>query len=230
MDRSQILTELVWMSANLGRPENDYVILGQGNTSARIDAETFYVKASGAHLAKSASESFVEVRFADVLKVLDSSDLTNSDVSRILAQARVDDGARMPSIETVFHAYLLSLPGVSFVGHTHPTDVNTILCSNSAREIVESRIFPDEAIYCGLRPLFVPYADPGVSVALTIKACVDGYLESEGCAPKVILMQNHGMIAVGETSEEIEWATAMWVRNARVLIGAYCLGGIHSIG
>lgn len=229
MDKSQILLELVGMSAVLGRPENDYVILGQGNTSARVSDESFYVKASGSHLAKSATESFVEVRFEDILKILENGSLTDADVRSILAEAREDKSARMPSIETVFHAYLLSLPGVLFVGHTHPTDVNTILCSNAARELVESRIFPDEAIYCGLRPLYVPYADPGVSLARAIRGSVEDYIKSDGCAPKVILLQNHGMIALGETSEEVTWATAMWARNAKVLIGAYSLGGIHTL-
>ena len=44
------LDRLVAMSRGLGDPANDYVILGEGNTSARHDAETFWVKASGSEL------------------------------------------------------------------------------------------------------------------------------------------------------------------------------------
>lgn len=214
------------MSAELGRPENDYVMMGQGNTSVRVSEDTFFVKASGTYLSKSAPESFVEVRFSDVLGIFDNS---AADVGDMLAKARVDDNARMPSIETVFHAYLLSQPGVKFVGHTHPTDVNAILCSKMAKELIESRIFPDEAIYCGTRPLFVPYADPGISVAMAVKTHVDEFIKSDGCVPKVIMLQNHGMIAVGETAEEVLRATAMWAKNARVLLGAHALGGVHTI-
>jgi len=47
-DPQQLLEELVEMSRKLGEPAADCVILGEGNTSARIDEETFWVKASGA--------------------------------------------------------------------------------------------------------------------------------------------------------------------------------------
>ncbi len=38
-----ILTQLVSMSRNLGDPINDYVILGEGNTSAQVDGDSFWV-------------------------------------------------------------------------------------------------------------------------------------------------------------------------------------------
>jgi len=43
--------------------------------------------------------------------------------------------------------------------------------------------------------------------------------------PKVILMQNHGLIALGRTAQQVENITAMAVKAARVLLGAYALGG-----
>ena len=41
------MRELVEMSRYLGDPGKGYAILGEGNTSARIDGDSFYVKASG---------------------------------------------------------------------------------------------------------------------------------------------------------------------------------------
>jgi ribulose-5-phosphate 4-epimerase/fuculose-1-phosphate aldolase len=41
----------------------------------------------------------------------------------------------------------------------------------------------------------------------------------------VILMQNHGFIALGRTPAEVENITAMYVKAARVLLGTYALGG-----
>ena len=38
---------LVEMTRFLGQPHLNYVIIGEGNTSFRADAETFWVKASG---------------------------------------------------------------------------------------------------------------------------------------------------------------------------------------
>jgi hypothetical protein len=42
-----VLAQLVELSNHLGNPANDYCILGEGNTSARADEGTFWVKASG---------------------------------------------------------------------------------------------------------------------------------------------------------------------------------------
>ena len=47
MSDSKILAQLIAMSRTLGDPANDYVILGEGNTSVQADAESFWVKASG---------------------------------------------------------------------------------------------------------------------------------------------------------------------------------------
>jgi hypothetical protein len=34
---NEILRQLITLSNNLGRPELDYAIMGEGNTSARVD-------------------------------------------------------------------------------------------------------------------------------------------------------------------------------------------------
>ncbi len=40
-------------------------------------------------------------------------------------------------------------------------------------------------------------------------------------------MQNHGLIALGRTAQQVENITAMAVKTARVLLGTYVLGGPH---
>ncbi|HSW43277.1 MAG TPA: hypothetical protein VLM76_12275 [Patescibacteria group bacterium] len=45
------LHQLIGLSRSLGEPSRQLAILGEGNTSARIDDETFWVKASGTQLA-----------------------------------------------------------------------------------------------------------------------------------------------------------------------------------
>ncbi len=46
----EIPDNMVKMSRDLGMPDKDYVILGDGTSSARADGETYYVKASGARM------------------------------------------------------------------------------------------------------------------------------------------------------------------------------------
>ncbi len=51
------------------------------------------------------------------------------------------------------------------------------------------------------------------------------YVEEVHEIPKVVLMQNHGLIVLGRTAEQVESITAMAVKAARVLLGTYILGG-----
>ena len=55
---NEVLRQLVALSNNLGRPELDYAMMGEGNTSARADAESFYVKVSGSELRTATASSF----------------------------------------------------------------------------------------------------------------------------------------------------------------------------
>ena len=228
MTAAMILDQLVAMSRTLGDPAPDYAILGEGNTSARIDDNTFWVKASGAEMRTIEASDFVQVRFDSVLSMLEAEELDDVEVKAALEAARVDPNARArPSVETVLHALALKLKGVNFVGHTHPTAVSALLCSQQVEEAIAGRLFPDEIVYCGPAPAFIPYTDPGVPLARTVRDEINHYLDKHRETPKVILMQNHGLIALGKTPREVENITAMFVKTARVILGTYALGGPH---
>jgi rhamnose utilization protein RhaD (predicted bifunctional aldolase and dehydrogenase) len=223
-----ILDQLLTMSRHLGDPALDCAILGEGNTSARADAETFWVKASGVEMRTIEPGGFVRVRFDRVLALLESDNLDDAGVKAGLEAARADPAvAARPSVETVLHALALQMDGVHFVGHTHPTAVNAVLCSQQAEEAIAGRLFPDEIVYCGAAPVFIPYTDPGVPLARRVRDSLARFLDERGEIPKVILMQNHGLIALGKTALEVEQTTAMYVKAARVLLGTYALGGPH---
>ncbi len=220
------LLKLVQLSNHLGNPAHDFVILGEGNSSARVDENTFWVKASGVEMGTAKADDFVQVRFAPVLSMLDGPDLDDDAIRQRLLAAKVDPriGAR-PSVETSFHAICLSIDGVNFVGHTHPTAVNMITCSTAFEEAFRGRLFPDEIVVCGPAPVLVPYVDPGLPLAREIHRRILAYFETYGERPRVILMQNHGMIALGETAKQVANITATMVKTARILLGAYVVGG-----
>jgi rhamnose utilization protein RhaD (predicted bifunctional aldolase and dehydrogenase) len=228
MSHDAILEQLASMSRHLGDPALDYAILGEGNTSARVDGETFWVKASGAEMRTIEPGGFVRMRFDRVLALLEAESLSDEEVRAGLEAAKADPAARgRPSVETVLHAMVLSAGDTGFVGHTHPTAVNAILCSARAGEAIAGRLFPDEIVYCGPAPVYVPYTDPGVPLARAVGEAIDRHLAEYRQAPKVVLMQNHGMIALGKTAAEVESITAMYVKTSRVILGAYALGGPH---
>jgi rhamnose utilization protein RhaD (predicted bifunctional aldolase and dehydrogenase) len=221
-----ILAQLVQLSNNLGQPEYDYVILGEGNTSARVDDHTFWVKASGTELRTITADGFVQVSFERALAMLNGPALSDQKVKEGLTAAKSIHGAPgHPSVETLLHAQLLSLEDVNFVGHTHPTAVNALTCSTAFPGIFQGRLFPDEIVLCGVAPLLVPYTDPGLPLACHVQSLMRDYLDQYGQPPRVIFMQNHGLIALGRTAKQVEDVTAMAVKAARVLLGAFSVGG-----
>ncbi|MHB0911839.1 MAG: class II aldolase/adducin family protein [Armatimonadota bacterium] len=222
--REKTLDQLIALSHWLGEETRGLAILGEGNTSAKIDETSFYVKASGAQLGTITVDGIVEVGSPKVLSMLDGPALTDAEIKARLKEATVGSIA-MPSIETLFHAYLLSLPGVNFVGHTHPISVNGITCSAAWKEITKGRLFPDEIVCCGVAPVYIDYTDPGVELARKIKSSVEAHIEEYGERPKSILMQNHGLIAVGSTVSEVKSITAMWDKTAQVLARTCQFGG-----
>jgi len=225
---NDILNQLVTMTRNLGDPVLDYAILGEGNTSARAGAELFWVKASGVEMRTIEPGSFVQVRFDRVLAMLQAETLGDDHIKAGLEAARADPLVKArPSVETVLHALALQLPGIGFIGHTHPTAVNAVLCSRQVQEAIAGRLFPDEIVYCGPASVYIPYTDPGLPLAWRVRDEIDRYLDQYGETPKIILMQNHGLIALGRTAAEVENITAMAVKAARVLLGTYALGGPH---
>jgi rhamnose utilization protein RhaD (predicted bifunctional aldolase and dehydrogenase) len=224
-NKIEILQNLVRLSHNLGSPEKDYVILGDGNSSARIDESTFWVKASGVLMKDIQTEQFVEMRTATVLKMLERDHLTDLEIAKNLTESKLDTTQPHPSIESVFHALAITLCGALYVGHTHPSVWLGILCSKKAEHAVSGRIFPEQINICGPAALFISYDDPGLPLARRIRDRMLWYQDEYGENPKEILLQNHGLIALGQTPAEVENITAMSVRAALALQMSYSLGG-----
>jgi rhamnose utilization protein RhaD (predicted bifunctional aldolase and dehydrogenase) len=224
-DRKEKMSSLLRLSHELGRDDRQMSILAEGNTSVKLSAETFLVKASGCNLGTLDKNGVVECRAATLLAMLDKRNLADAEVDGGLLAARVDAKAKKPSVEALFHAYLLSLPGIEFVGHTHATAVNSILCSPRAKEFAAKRICPDEVVCCDVESVFIPYTDPGLKLAQTVREQMQKFLKNFGRPPRVILMENHGIITLGRSVEAVLSAMLMAEKTARIWLGAAALGG-----
>lgn len=216
---------LIQLSHEIGREERSLVILGEGNTSARADSGQFAVKSSGARLATLTESEVTLCRMEVVLGLLDRKTLPDAAVEKGLLDARLDPASRKPSIEAMFHAWLLTLEGVHFVGHAHPLMVNQILCSPRARDFAEQRMFPDEIVFCGAASVYVPYADPGLPLAWQIRERTRDFIRAQGYVPRLILLQNHGIIALGPTPETVLACLLMTAKAAAIFVGAAAMGG-----
>lgn len=225
IEQERTLHKLLTLSHDLGAEHRHLAILGEGNTSAKIDAHRFLVKASGSTLGTLKESDVVECRSAEVLALLDREEVSDAEVDDTLMRSRVDAAARKPSVEALFHAQLLSLPDIRFVGHTHPIAVNSVLCSPRAAEFAEHRIFPDEVVCCGPRSVFIPYLDPGLQLARAIRRGVLEYIDKHAMAPRVILLKSHGIITLGASPESVKAAMFMADKAASIFAGAAALGG-----
>ena len=220
-----LLQDLLTLSHELGREDRGLAILGEGNTSVRLSDDTFLVKASGTSLGTLSEDDVVECRLSALLPLLEKEQMTDQQVDDALLASRVDSNAKKPSVEAIFHAYLLSLPGIKFVGHTHAVGVNQILCSPRARDFAEQRVYPDEIVCCGVASVFVPYTDPGLKLSHTIRRHTEAFVQKHQRQPRVILMQNHGIITLGPTWQSVLAAMLMAEKVAKVFVGAAALGG-----
>lgn len=225
MTQQQTLDELLALSHFLGEEHRGLAILGEGNTSAKIDDNSFLVKASGSCLKTLTADEVVACRFDKLLPMLDQDTLSDQDVEDHLLACRVDSSSKKPSVETLFHAYLLSLPGVEYVGHTHSIPVNQILCSPLAEKFATNKLFPDEIVCCGAQSVFVPYTDPGLILSKTIREKTEAFVGEFGAPPRVILLANHGLITLGKTPGSVKAAMLMAHKSAEIFVGAAALGG-----
>jgi rhamnose utilization protein RhaD (predicted bifunctional aldolase and dehydrogenase) len=241
---------LVALSHQLGDPAADLVVLGEGNTSAALGDGTFLVKASGTRLGGVIGDDLVRLDHAAVLALIDDPELDEHDqlglAARLRAAAHPDPGTestadtdtafgsgsgsvsgappKLASIETMLHALALELPGTRVVGHTHPTAVNALLCSDRAADLVAGSLFPDQVVVCGAHALLVPYAEPGLPLARAVRRGLAGHLDRHGSPPRLIHLANHGIVALGENAAQVLAVTTMAVKAARVLSGALAVG------
>ena len=192
----------------LAREISDYTICGEGNVSVRVDENTFLIKASGTSL-----------------HTLSEGDLTLCNTNG----AQIELSHKKPSIETSFHAWIMkTFPEVNFIAHTHPPHTTKILCSEPPvlYDFAEHRWFPDQIVRNGTKSCVVPYAPPGEAILKLVEKHVSTFVEREGFFPKLILLQNHGIITASASKKDCAAATLMCEKSADIFVGAKLLGRV----
>nr|WP_240968874.1 class II aldolase/adducin family protein [Streptomyces sp. HNM0575] len=236
--------ELVGLTRRLGDPAADLVVLAEGNTSTRLADGTFAVKASGARMDSAAAGDFVVVDPGELLDAIRPR-ATDGHATGGRATAGARGGGRptqdeltdalavrgpyegppgRASVETLVHLAALEYADATWVAHTHPTAVVGLLACPGAEELWSAPLFPDEAVVLG-RPAWVPYAAPGLELGRAVAESLTRHRETEGVPPRLVLLGNHGIVALGRTPAEVEAVTAMCVKAARIRSVALGAGG-----
>jgi len=203
------------------------VIGSEGCVSARTGPDSFGVKVHGGRLATLSRRDIVQCRLKEAAMLIDLQFLRPFELTVELAKARISPDEGVPAIDSCAHAWLLQQPEVRFVAQAHPITCLQVLCSPAADKFAENRMFPDEIIQTGGRSAFVPFSDPGVALAREIRSKVTLHArQNYGRMPKVILVQNYGVLTLGNTPDEVFSSMQMTSKAAEVLTGTARMGGV----
>lgn len=179
----------------------------EGNISTKT-SRGFLVKTSGSKLSDLKKKDLVEYNFKN---------------------QQLNNFKKRGSIELEFHSYLLSFDEINFVCHTHPINTLKILCTDHSKIFSEIRLFPEQVVFNGLKSCLVPYANPGRDLQSMIQYSIDRFIDSEKKIPKLILLENHGIIVCGKSIEECIMITEICEKSAEIYLGSSNLGGLRCL-
>lgn len=213
------IKQLVQMSKYAGE-RFDLIQAGGGNSSVKLSDGTMLIKASGFHLSDITETTGITK--VDNKKAVDLLNDQNIDLlskkKRELLAARGISNVTLtpelkPSIETLLHSLL-----AKYTLHTHPLVVNAITCQSNWQESL-SKCFQDA--------MFIPYGTPGIDLALIMKTKLEQYDEKGWIQPKIIFLQNHGLIVSSDNIEDIysieDWVVDTIARKLNIDLSHYKL-------
>jgi len=189
----------------LARHAAKHCIGMEGNISGKIDKNLLYIKASGTRLETLEGEDLIPFNFNG---------------------KQLGLFGKKGSMELSFHTYLLGFDKIWYISHTHPVNTLKILCTDNSKIFADFRLFPDQVVFNGPKSCLVPYGKPGEELTSLIKQNVEEFIKTEGYFPKLILLENHGVIACGETIKECIIATDICEKAAEVFVGGLSIGGM----
>jgi rhamnose utilization protein RhaD (predicted bifunctional aldolase and dehydrogenase) len=227
-DPALVSPELVALTRSLGEPDRDLVILAEGNTSQLLPDGRITVKTSGSRMRDATADDFVVASLPPLVELLTSETATQADLTAALDAGIVDGRRRRGSIEALVHVAVQAIAPTAFVGHTHPTAVVGLLSSVHTATAFERAAYSDEAVVIGT-PLLVPYAQPGIALGRVFYRCLREHADSTGELPALVLLANHGIVALAPTAEGVEAISEMAVKAARVREIAYAVGGLSPL-
>jgi rhamnulose-1-phosphate aldolase/alcohol dehydrogenase len=204
------LSELVYRS-NLIGTDRRVCNFGGGNTSTKTmekdfrgrDVEVMYVKGSGSDLATMKAGNFTGLRMDDIRPLFERGEMSDEDMVAYLANCMIDAKHPRASIETLLHAFL----PFKHVDHTHPDAIISLACADNGRQLAEE-IF-------GNRFVWVPYVRPGFTLS---KMIAEGVLNNPNA--ELVIMEKHGLVTWGETSEAAYAQTIRIINEAEAFIEA----------
>ena len=208
---NEALADLIRISNVMGK-DSTLVQGGGGNTSVKsADGKYMYIKASGTALKDmTTKKGWRRLRLDSVLSIIKDKSIAQLDaqareievVNRLLLACddEVTSGAR-PSVESHLHAFLDRC-----VIHLHPIAVGAYVNAKNGKaelgklfkRLARPRRFGTPK---SLPSLWVPYTDPGFTLAKRIEKLVVHYENRFGKKPAILFLQKHGLFISADTAD-----------------------------
>jgi len=222
-DGLSTLETLVYRSNLLGA-DRALANIGGGNTSAKETlhdhvgrrTRVLWVKGSGTDLQTITAGGFAAIRLDDVLPLRDREAMEDSAMVDYLLRSALKPDQPRPSIETLLHAFVPA----PHIDHTHPDAVIAMTSTPRGRELA-AETFGEEVVW-------LDYQRPGFDMSRRIALLLREHPDA-----RAVLLERHGLVTWGESSEEAYEATIEFVSRAARAIdgeahGRFGLGGPHA--
>lgn len=201
---------------------------GGGNTSAKgvvvdhagRETRVLWVKGSGTDLATITVAGFTCLRLDEILPLRERDELDDAEMVDYLRRCALGPDQPRASIETLLHAFVPA----AHVDHTHPDAVIALTATPVGRRLAEEAF--------GAEAIWLDYQRPGFAMAKRIAELLDA-----NPAARAVLLDRHGLVTWGATSEEAYRSTLEVVGRAADALasageGRLGLGGprVRSVG
>ncbi|MHC4873775.1 MAG: SDR family NAD(P)-dependent oxidoreductase [Planctomycetota bacterium] len=190
------IKDLITISQYFGNNPG-FVLAGGGNTSFK-DKKHIWVKASGSQLSSITEKGFVKMERKPLFAILEKK-YSKDDKKReakgledILSARVKGEYHKRPSVETVMHNLLPQ----KYVIHTHPNLINALSSAKDAEKHCK-KIFGKDAIWCEI-------VKPGLCLSVTLNEKITEYQNTYKKDPKIIIMQNHGLVVAADTLDQLK--------------------------
>ena len=224
---AEVLPELETL-ADLSQAAGRDLLLAQGgggNTSIKsAGGARMWIKASGLRLSQLRPDfgglatdlpALLALLRDPAVAALSPASAHQASVNRIQA-AVLDGGSLRPSLETTFHAVLGRV-----VLHTHPVYLNAFTCMRGGKAALTKLL--------GSQLVWVPYAAPGFALGLAVDHAVQAHVSAHGRLPEAVILENHGLIASGDSAAGVLALTERLVNLARDHFGPLPAGALDLV-
>ena len=218
-----LINEILTLGQSLGRHPERIVLADEGSLAARVTDGRAVVTRRGAHLAELQATDFIHMDLDRMNEVIARDPVIPEDLAA--ARLHAEHGAEPHEDYTLFAWLLAQDPAMRVGAHIHPVLVDQITASPRARQFADRRTVHNEVLALGSASLLINYAEPGLGLTREVQKKMVLWRDRNKSVPRVILVQNHGVILLGETGLALQKTIDALLKSAELFTGASLLGG-----